>query len=424
MDNPLSWYTPRTYLHFDRPTSEALAVPFVTNPEKIAKHAFYPFIGFDVNSKKRSYNAETKTLYIKYKVRPIAYASHLDSQIYSYYSHILSGLYENKLTEFGLTKNVLAFRRLQKGNIEFAHDVFNEIRKFGDCHVVALDIRKFFDRIDHLRLKMVWGDLIEKERLPDDHFRVFESLTQHTKVNRTVLFKAFGIPLRNPKGHSMRDRICEAEDFRNRVRKAGLVERNPDAFGIPQGSPISALLSNLYLLDFDKVMVNEISKVNGKYYRYCDDIFIIVPQEQQQFIELAKLKLLEVKLEINTDKEDISRFRKVGSFFRCDKPIQYLGFIFNGNKILLRPAALSKFSNRMRKAVWVAKASMEKINMARAKRGERPRAIYLKKLYKNYSYVGKRNFISYGLRAARIMNSKDIRNQLKPMWSRLQKQIR
>ena len=49
--------------------------------------------------------------------------------------------------------------------------------------------------------------------------------------------------------------------------------------------------------------------------------------------------------------------------------------------------------------------------------------LYKRKLHSLYSYRGKRNFLSYGYRAAKIMNSKSIKKQLKPLWQRFQDEI-
>src|SRR6185312_4403266 len=58
-------------------------------------------------------------------------------------------------------------------------------------------------------------------------------------------------------------------------------------YGIPQGLAISALLSNVYLIDYDQMMSKK-AKDEGFYYRrYCDDILIVCDigrgQELQQF---------------------------------------------------------------------------------------------------------------------------------------------
>lgn len=49
--------------------------------------------------------------------------------------------------------------------------------------------------------------------------------------------------------------------------------------------------------------------------------------------------------------------------------------------------------------------------------------IYKNKIYENYSHLGKRNFITYGLRAKRIMKSKTIKRQVSRMWTKLHKEI-
>lgn len=421
MESPLSWFTPRTYLHFDIPLPELPVKEFVSDPARVAKYSFYPFISFDVKSRKVIYDSDKKHIFLKNKVRPIAYAAHLDSHIYSYYSLILSDLYEEQLRKTNLAKNVLAFRKLHKGNIEFANEVFKEISKFGNCHVIALDIEQFFVKIDHEILKQVWCNLISQQRLPSDHFAVFKSITNHHKVDRRELFKKFNLSIRNPYKQGKKYRICEPDEFREHVR--GLVQPNIYQFGIPQGSPISALLSNMYLLDFDRLIAADVYKAGGSYFRYCDDIFIIVPDDPNYYVGLATSTLKSYKLDINLKKKEVRHFYKNGLKQLCDKPIQYLGFIFDGQKVLLRSAALAKFSIRMKKAVHVAKASMRKLNLIRAKRGEAPQKIYRKKLYEKFSYLGKRNFVSYGYRAAKIMDSDAIRKQLKPLWPRLQKEI-
>ena len=66
---------------------------------------------------------------------------------------------------------------------------------------------------------------------------------------------------------------------------------------------------------------------------------------------------------------------------------------------------------------------MKKVNAKRVARGQLPRSMFLKKLYKQYSYLGRRNFISYGYRAAKIMESSSIKKQLKPQWNKLRERI-
>ena len=75
---------------------------------------------------------------------------------------------------YGLSDNVLAFRSLGKSNIEFAHEAFLSINDFGECGVVALDLSKFFDKLDHAILKDQWANLLGEKKLSPDHFNVFK----------------------------------------------------------------------------------------------------------------------------------------------------------------------------------------------------------------------------------------------------------
>ncbi|WP_257983354.1 reverse transcriptase domain-containing protein, partial [Vibrio parahaemolyticus] len=55
------------------------------------------------------------------------------------------------------------------------------------------------------------------------------------------------------------------------------MKKNRESQGIPQGSPMSGLLSNIYMIDFDIKLKNYAESLNGKYYRYCDDLLCILP---------------------------------------------------------------------------------------------------------------------------------------------------
>ena len=46
------WFRKRHYLHFDRPIGQSKATDIVTSPKAIAQHSFYPFLSYDVVSRK------------------------------------------------------------------------------------------------------------------------------------------------------------------------------------------------------------------------------------------------------------------------------------------------------------------------------------------------------------------------------------
>lgn len=77
----------------------------------------------------------------------------------------------------------------------------------------------------------------------------------------------------------------------------------------------------------------------------------------------------------------------------------------------------------MKGGVKLIKAAKEKRNIARKNRGAPENPLFLKKIYKRYAYVGRRNFITYGYNAARKMQSPAIRSQLKKLWKRLHDEI-
>lgn len=50
--------------------------------------------------------------------------------------------------------------------------------------------------------------------------------------------------------------------------------------GIPQGTAVSAVLANVYMIDFDEWLAKLCEKEGGLYRRYSDDFIIVLPQKQ------------------------------------------------------------------------------------------------------------------------------------------------
>lgn len=410
-------------MHFDRPVGFESARRLVTNSELVEQHSFYPLIRYVMTSVKVKRDPTTqRVIRQKPKVRPIAYAAHLDSHIYSYYAHTLATQYERLIRDANLSPSILAFRSLEKSNIEFAAEAFAAIRKRGECHVIALDIEGFFDNLDHEILKREWAAVLDVSTLPGDHYAVFKSLTRYSHVDRDALYASLDISVHNPKNG--RNRLCTPKEFREVVRKADLITRHTESHGIPQGSPLSALLSNMYMRSFDTVITDYVRKNNGCYFRYCDDILLIVPPEiKSDVFSVIETEITKLKLKIQANKTELRDFVYKDGKLTTSKPLQYLGFLFDGHRIFLRSASLARYSERMSKGVWLAKRTMKKRNMARVIRGEEERPLFKNRLYRLYSFSGRRNFITYGYRAAKIMGSSSIKRQLKGLWQKLQDEI-
>lgn len=419
---PPRWYRKRHYLHFDRPLGLRRASQIVESPQKVAKHAFYPLIKYQIESEKVHEAADGSGLERSTKTRDIAYASHADSHIYSYYATKLEALYEEHLSRAGTSPCVLAFRSLGKSNIEFAATAFDEINSRSECTAVALDVSGFFDNLDHKILKEQWCDLLGVPSLPCDHYKIFRSITHFSVVDRDALYRKFSISPTNPKFE--RSRACKPSEFRSIVRNSGLISTNTESFGIPQGTPISAMLSNIYMMQFDIAMKQYVDEINGTYMRYCDDILLIVPTpEAENSVRVSRKSIGDLRLDLNSKKTVTRKFERHSGTLICDKPLQYLGFTFDGKHVLIRSAAFARFSNRMRRGVRLAKATHARWSGIRTNHGANTKDLYRRSLYNKYSYLGRRNFITYGHRAARIMKSHSIRQQLKPWWRRLIEQI-
>jgi group II intron reverse transcriptase/maturase len=85
--------------------------------------------------------------------------------------------------------------------------------------------------------------------------------------------------------------------------------------GIPQGSPLSPILANLFLDELDEKML----KIGQKYVRYADDFLILckIPKKAKESLEFTE-EMLD-KLLIKLDESDIVSF---------DQGFKYLGVTF------------------------------------------------------------------------------------------------
>ncbi|MBK3736683.1 hypothetical protein GAY29_27065 [Azospirillum brasilense] len=324
MSDPV-WYRKKRYAHFDVPLSADNATAYVTNPERVAKRSFYPFIAFDITV--RRYKSKNGTTEIKNKKRPIRMASHVDGYVFAYYAWMLSRRYEGFIENTPLRKCVLAYRSGIGSNITFAKEAFWEVDRRGSCVAIAMDLEKFFDSLDHEHLKRQWCQVLGTNRLPPDHYAVFKAMTRYARVDREAAYATLGIKDAPPKP------LCTPSEFRTKIRAGRLIQVNTDKFGIPQGSPMSSVLSNIYMIPFDQEMVALAYGLHGYYRRYCDDILWIVEDGDQETVQRAvEIALRKIGSEVNVNREKtiVSKFDFHG-LTADGKPLQYLGFTYDGH---------------------------------------------------------------------------------------------
>lgn len=177
----------------------------------------------------------------KTKERAIRYASHEDSAIYATYSRILSDAYEGELSSRSIGSSVLAYRGGIGYNVPFANELFKEVKSKEKCHVVCLDVSGFFDNLNHEILKKRIKSVPGVITLPSDWYKIVRRTTSYEYVDREDIESALG--------KISGKRICDIDTFRRSVRK--LIKKNDAKFGIPQGTPLSGLFANIYMIEFD-----------------------------------------------------------------------------------------------------------------------------------------------------------------------------
>lgn len=185
----------KKYPHFDSLISAEDAEALALDPERVARHTFFPFMLYT----KHWTRFAKKGMKGKAKSRPIRYAARRDAYIFARYRHLLAERYEAELVRLGIDGCVLAYRRIPKPgevggkcNIDFARDAFLKIRELGNCCVLALDISSYFEHLDHDRLKSLWCRLLGLNKLPPDHFRVFGAITRYSVVEKEQVYERLG----------------------------------------------------------------------------------------------------------------------------------------------------------------------------------------------------------------------------------------
>ena len=413
----------RKYAHFDEKVSLEQVWNYIIKPDNIRKHGFYPFIHYE--KKFNKYAKKDGRGYIKEKSRHLCYSAHIDRYIYSYYGYLLNQLYNEYLEDHFMNMVAVAYRdNLHKNNIHFAKRAFDYIKESKECFVIIGDFSDFFDSLNHNYLKRRICDILKTERLPDDYYAVFKNITKYSVWELTDILKINGL---NDSEHDIHLLNSKRKVFSKKVfkdNKKASVVRNKENYGIPQGSAISAVLANIYMIKADEKINEIVNKYKGLYMRYSDDFIVILPTISQDTFRIILESVKQVindtpNLILQSEKTKIYRYvnkelRNCNAEFMDNIPneknvIDYLGFSFDGREVTIRDKTISKYYYRMyRKLKTIVK------NKGYTFTGKR---ISCKNLYEKYSVKGVErkdsegnkigNFITYVQKAQKIFGKEE-----------------
>lgn len=393
------------YAHFDKRV--ALGMDFVRkyvmDEKNVTAHGFYPFIHFRKNNSRYGKKGPKKS-------RELYYCSHMDRCVYQRYAFLLNYYYNIRAKEKGIDKAAIAYRdNLGKNNIDFAKDAFDAIRGMERSLVIVGDFTNFFDKIEHSYLKQRLCEVLNVERLPADYFAVFKNITRFSSWNWEDVVTAAGENINTPalkKKLNNKRTILSRQQF---LDNTGCIEKNTSGVGIPQGSPISAVLANVYMLQLDEAFNQYATEKNGIYMRYSDDFLIVLPIASKDDVKehvdyvFSCIRKMDGLVELQKEKTSLYLFRNASvCAYPSGEPavIDYLGFLFDGQDIKLRPRAITKYYYRMRrKARTIGRSNWMSPNK---------KHITAKKLYQIYSHSDKKQtFIDYAKRATHILDLHD-----------------
>lgn len=393
----------RPYAHFDRRISYAKIRNQVENPSWVSKHGFFPLISKTIADKKYDGAKE------KRKVREVAYASHVDRCIYQRYSFLLNQLYNDYAIKNKINSSSIAYRNnLGKCNIDFALSAFKEISGNESCWILIADFKDFFPSLDHEILKEQLRAIFP-DGIPDDFYHVYRSVIHWSQWDIKKILASHSLdPNKTSSVRKLNklDTALTRSEFRRKVKNEVEQPWRITHKGIPQGLPISGILANIYMKEFDKTISSLAHRANGLYMRYSDDVILIIPDCKifTDIVNRIKLLCKKYKLRIEADKTSFYLFEN-DSIFKCIpdgncfakerlSKLQYLGFDFDGSSIKIRQKTIGRYYKKMHRRVrfiYHGNGSPSK---------KRVHELY--RLYSNKGRkLGRGNFISYARRAER-----------------------
>ena len=277
----------------------------------------------------------------KGKVRKLGIPTVVDRVIQQAITQVLSPIFEKQFSN-----NSFGFRpkRSAHGAIKKCIENANN----GHRYVVDMDLEKYFDTVNQSKL--------------------IEILSRTIKDGRVI-------------------------SLIHKYLRAGVIERHSfkeTEIGVPQGGPLSPLLSNIMLNELDK----ELERRGHKFVRYADDMMIFCRSMKSGIRTLANIiPYIENKLflKVNTEKTEVASIRGV----------KFLGFSFYKKKdeikIRIHPKSVDKMRNKIKEYTSRNNGWSNEYRKCKLKRYIQGWVNYFKIAEKGSWRISKSNIMNYSL---------------------------
>ena len=170
-----------------------------------------------------------------------------------------------------------------------------------------------------------------------DSFIKLDVSSFYASIKHDVLLRKLRGKIKKPEIIDLIQKAIETESLSYPVKEK--VKRYKRELGIPEGLPISNSLANIYLANLDE-KYNELPGV--KYYRYVDDILILLNRENLQTVKRAVVRdLKRLGLETNDKNAD----------GEISQGFEYLGYYLSSNGITVRKSSVLKVEQSLEELI-------------------------------------------------------------------------
>ena len=177
-----------------------------------------------------------------------------------------------------------------------------------------------------------------------DHYEMFIKLdikSFYASINQGVLVRKIKQRIRKPEILHLIESAIQTESLFIPVKE--IKKKEARTLGIPEGLPISNALANIYLFDLDEKYR---SNINIKYWRFVDDILIL----------LNKKDFSKIKKDITDDIENLKlSFNDKADEGKITDGFEYLGYRISSDLISVRKSSILKIEQSIQELFGAVK---------------------------------------------------------------------